>query len=471
MSIHLSVVMPVYNERHLVAESIRRVLAVDDPAVSRLDLILVDDGSTDGTRAILREIAAKHSESVSYVEHETNRGKGAAVATGVKLAEGAVTIIQDADLEYNPADFGIMLVPFLREGADAVFGSRFMPREYRKVLYYRHTLGNRLLTTLCNLVTDLNLTDLETCYKAVRTRLLQSIPIRSSDFRMEIELTVKLAKRNARIFEVPISYAGRTYYEGKKIRPRDGILALGALLRWALIDDLYKPDEYGSNILAAMSEVPRFNRWMADMVRPHVGARVLEIGAGIGNLTRQLVPRERYTASDINPLYLDHLRSFAADKPYMDVVELDVSNAEHGRRLQGEFDTVVCLNVLEHIEREADALHNIWQMLAPGGVAIILVPQNPKLFGSLDEVLDHQRRYTRRTFRDALEGVQFQVERMFDFNRMTTPGWWLNGRLLRRRHFSKVQLKLVNYFTGLFRVLDHVLPWHGVSLVAVARKS
>jgi glycosyltransferase involved in cell wall biosynthesis len=469
MAEHLSVVMPVYNERYLVHEAVQRVLAVESPLISRLDLIVVDDGSTDGTRAILRALAHRFPDRITYIEHERNQGKGAAVRTGVAHARGGVTVIQDADLEYDPRDLPRLMVPFIDKGADAVFGSRFLSGDYRRVLYYRHTLGNRLLTFLSNLLTDLNLTDMETCYKAVRTILLQSIPIRSRDFRLEPELTFKLAKRGARVFEVPISYAGRTYDEGKKIGFRDAVLAVGAMLHWWLIDDIYKPDEYGSNILVDMAGVPNFNRWMADTIRPFVGARVIEIGAGIGNLTRMLAPRDLYTVSDINPQYLRYLRNYAEEKPYLEVRSIDLTAAADFEQLSGSYDTAICLNVLEHVSDEDAALRNLRGVLAPGGRAIILVPQNPRLYTTLDEVLGHQRRYTRAGLREALGRNGFAVEKLFDFNRCTTPAWWFNGRVLKRRHFSKVQLKIVNLMTGMMRRIEPLLPWHGVSLIAVAR--
>ncbi len=471
MAEHLSVIMPVYNERYLVAECIERVLAVKSPLIERLDLIVVDDGSTDGTRDVLRALAAEHPARIDYIEHERNLGKGGAVCTGIAHARGQVTVIQDADLEYNPADLSKLMVPFVESGADAVYGSRFLTSEYRRVLYYRHAIANHVLTALCNLITDLNLTDMETCYKAVRTRLLQSIPLRSRDFRMEPELTIKLAKRGARIFEVPISYAGRTYEEGKKIGARDGLLALGAMLHWWMIDDIYKPDEYGSNILVGMSGVPNFNRWMGDFVRPYVGARVLEVGAGIGNLTRTLVPRDRYTVSDVNPHYLDFLRNYAETKPYMDVRRIDLAAGSDFQLLKGHYDTVICLNVLEHMDDERGALQNIHGALAPNGRAIILVPQNPHLFGSLDQILGHKRRYTRESLRAVVEREGFAIDGMYDFNRVTTPAWWVNGRVLKREHFSKVQLKVMNLMTGLFRRLEDVLPWHGASLIAIARRT
>lgn len=470
MKVYLSVVMPVYNERYLVAESIRRVLSVESPVISGLDLIVVDDGSTDGTREVLRQLATQYADRITYVEHPENRGKGAAVSTGVALARGEVTVIQDADLEYDPQDLPRLMVPFVQEGADAVFGSRFLSGEYRRVLYYRHAIGNRLLTAFCSLITNLNLTDMETCYKAVRTSLLQSIPIRSYDFRIEPELIIKLAKRGARVFEVPIRYSGRTYEEGKKIRLRDAFLAVGAMVHWWIIDDMYTLDKYGSTILASMAGVPRFNRWMGDVVRPLLGERVLEVGAGIGNLSRTLIPREYYTVSDINPHYLDYLGNFTDGKPYMDVRRVDLACEEDFLPLAERYDTVLCLNVLEHVTDERQALRNIRAALEPGGQAVILVPQGPRLYGTLDQVLGHARRYTNETLRMALEAAGFEIAQIFDFNRVTTPFWWLNGRVLQRRHFGRVQLKTVDLLIWLFRRLEKILPWPGVSLIAVARR-
>ena len=471
MAEHLSVIMPVYNERYLVAESVQRVLAIKSPLISRLDLIIVDDGSTDGTRPLLRQLAAEHPDRITYIEHEQNGGKGAAVVTGLAHAQGSVTVIQDADLEYNPQDLPRLMVPFVELGADAVFGSRFVSSEYRRALYFRHTLGNRAITLLSNLLTDLDLTDVETCYKAVRTELLRSIPIRSRDFRIEVELTFKLAKRGARIFEVPISYAGRTYEEGKKIGVRDAVLALGAMMRFWLNDDTYQPDEYASNILVDLLAVRQFNNWLCDTIRPFVGARVLELGAGIGNLSANLLPRDRYTVSDLNPHHLRYLNNFAEAKPYMDVCRVDLAQADDFAPLRGRYDTVIAINLLEHMTDEGGALDNVRTVLEPGGRAIILVPQNPHLFGSLDEVLGHQRRYTAEQLRAVLQSHGFSIEHLFDFNRITTPGWWLNGQVLRRRHFGRVQLRLVDRLTWLFRRLEPILPWHGASLIAVAQRA
>src|SRR4030095_8315749 len=244
------------------------------------------------------------------------------------------------------------------------------------------------------------------------------------DFRFEVEITFKLAKRRARIFEAPIRYLPRSYEEGKKIRARDGLLALLAMIRYSLIDDLYREDEYGAHILAELERARRFNLWMGNTLRPDVGDRLLEIGAGIGNLTNQFIPRELYVASDINPNYLHYLRSYSFGKPYLRVMEIDADNPAHFRDLEQQFDTVLMLNVLEHVPDAHKALCHLWSALEPGGCAIILVPQHPTLYGALDAALEHRERYTEAGLRQALTAAGFRIETVFDFNRFSAPGWW-----------------------------------------------
>ena len=223
----LSLVMPAFNEEATIARSLERCLA--QPFV--LEVIVVDDGSTDKTVAILEAI---DDPRVRVIQHPSNRGKGAAIRTGITAATGDYVGIQDADLEYDPADLGKLLVPLDQGLADAVYGSRFMSNDYHRVLYYWHSVGNRLLTTASNMLTNINLTDMETCYKVFRRELIQSIPLEEDRFGFEPEITVKLAKRNVRIYEVGISYAGRTYAEGKKIGWKDGVSAIRCLVKYRL---------------------------------------------------------------------------------------------------------------------------------------------------------------------------------------------------------------------------------------------
>ena len=218
----VSVIMPVFNEVSTIGEIFRRVRAA--PVDAELEMVVIDDFSTDGTRDILKALAAGSSD-VRLVLQARNQGKGAAVRAGIEHATGDVVIIQDADLEYDPRDFPALLRPIVEQRADIVFGNRFHGGEHR-VLYYRHFLANRFLTTVCNLLTDLNLNDMEVGYKAFRMAVLKQLRLRANRFDIEPELVIRSAMLGARIYEVPIAYHGRTYAEGKKIGWKDGVVAL-----------------------------------------------------------------------------------------------------------------------------------------------------------------------------------------------------------------------------------------------------
>ena len=224
----LSVIIPCFNEVKTLNELLA---AVKECGVENLEIIIVDDCSTDGTRELLKNL---NDDSIKVLYHDFNKGKGAALRTGFKSATGDICIVQDADLEYDPKEFPLLLDPIIKNKADVVFGSRFQSGRPHRVVYFWHRIGNGVLTLLSNFFTDLNLSDMETCYKAFRTEVIKSIDIKENRFGFEPEITAKISKMDLRIYEVGISYYGRTYDEGKKIGWKDGVRAIYCILKYNL---------------------------------------------------------------------------------------------------------------------------------------------------------------------------------------------------------------------------------------------
>jgi glycosyltransferase involved in cell wall biosynthesis len=466
----LSILMPVYNERTVVERSVSLVLTAPLPEHMDRELVIVDDCSTDGTWDILQRLAQAYPE-IRLFRHEKNSGKGAAVRSAVAHALGDFSIIQDADLEYDPAEYPRLLQPLLDGHADAVFGSRYLAGEQTRVLPFWHSMINKGLTLVSNMFCNLNLTDMETCYKVFRTDLLKSVPIRSDRFGFEPEITMKSAKRKFRIYEVPISYHGRTYEEGKKIGWKDGIKALGVVLKFWLIDDLYAAP-YGRGVLNNLTGTPQYLSWLAHRVRPHLGDSVLEIGAGIGNIAGRLMARRLlYVAAEKDPLHLHALRNRFLRTPNVLVQQLDPENPAGLASLAESFDTVLCLNVLEYLEDPPAVLWSLRRTLKPNGTLVVLTPQGSGLFGSLDRRLGHRRRYNAREARALLEAAGFQVETLYQFNKAGTLPWWIYGKLFGSRNINKAVLKIFDKTVWLWRRIDGLLPWPGLSLIVVAREN
>src|SRR2546423_1582246 len=466
----LSILMPVYNERTVVERCISGVLTAPIPENMDRELVIVDDCSTDGTYSILERLAAAFPQIRLY-RHPKNRGKGAAVRTAIDLATGDFALIQDADLEYDPSEYPRLLKPLLDGHADAVFGSRYLSGEQSRVLPFWHSMINKGLTLVSNMFCNLNLTDMETCYKVFRTDLLKSIPIRSDRFGFEPEIVMKSAKRKLRIYEVPISYHGRTYEEGKKIGWKDGLKAFGVIFKFWVIDDLYAPP-YGRGVLNNLTGTPQYLSWLAIKLRPHIGDEVFEVGAGIGNLTSRLMARRLvYVAAEKDPVYLHALRNRFLRTPNVVVQRIDPEVSRDLAGLENCFDTVLCLTLFEQLEDPERVLSFLHGTLKPNGVVVILVPNAPALYGTLDRSLGHKRRYSEASARGLLESQGFNVETAYSFNKIASPAWIAYSKMFGAGNIGKLVLKIFDKSVWFWRRVDGLMPWPGLSLIVVGRKN
>ena len=462
----LSVLMPVFNEEATVSHAIGRVLR--SPISLAIEIIAVDDGSKDDTWEILQSWA-KRDRRVRAVRHANNRGKGAAIRTAIEHMTGDVAVIQDADLEYDPADYPQLLEPILSGKADAVFGSRFVGHP-RRVLYFWHTLANKILTLAANVINDLNLTDMETGYKVIRADILRRLHLSSRKFTIEPELTCRLAQLGARIYEVPITYAGRTYAEGKKIGAWDGVQALCALWYYRWWDNRVSRDD-GWATLEAVGRASVYNHWIVEQASPFLGRRLLEAGAGIGNLSRLLTRREALVLLDYDPQYVEMLEARFVGREGVKVRKGNLNDASlyHDLKLEN-LDSILCANVLEHLPEDEKVLHGFFEALQPGGRCVLVVPASRRLFGSLDRALGHFRRYEGDHLRRKLETAGFRVIHQRAFNRVGAAAWFVSGRILRRTRLSPGQMRLFNALWPLLRLFDHLLPTPCLSWLIVGEK-
>jgi SAM-dependent methyltransferase len=430
--------MPSFNEAATIETVIRRVL--ESPYVQ--ELIVVDDGSTDDSVAIVRAI--DDPRVVLFVQ-PVNLGKGAALRRGFEAATAPYVIVQDADLEYDPRQYATVIGPLLAGDADVVYGSRFLSGEPHRVLYYWHAVGNRLLTTTSNMFTNLNLTDMETCYKAFRREVIQSVVIEEDRFGFEPEITAKVAAAGWRVYEVGISYSGRTYSEGKKIGWRDGIRAMYGIVRYSSAwrqlrsaidrapDRSVPPAEFDdsdaelSTVLSTLEEADNYADWVYSLVQPHLGPRVLEIGAGHGELTERLRRNARVTATDLSKRCVDELAARFEGCDDVEVLQADV--AALGRTGQ-QFDSVVLINVLEHIDDDVGALAELRALLAPGGRLCVFVPAFEGLYSDFDRRIGHRRRYRRSGLARVFDDAGLEVVDLRYVNTVGALAWWLFSRQL-----------------------------------------
>ncbi len=480
----LSILIPVYNERPSLRsfwEMMKRAPVRSLDGITAVQIVVVDDGSNDGTAELLRELTAQPfrfetglKAEVDFIASEENHGKGHAVRLALEASSGDYVVIQDSDLEYTPDDYPALLEPLTRGVADAVYGSRFSGNS-RRVLLFWHSLANKILNVLCNVLLDLNLTDFGSGCKAFRGDFARSLKLTSKRFGIEAELTARIAHARARLYEVSVRYIGRTYDEGKKIRLTDGLAVPFHILRFSLFDrEPFRPSiRQTLTALDSSSDqiyAPALHRAFEACETEKNWPSILEIGAGTGNLTKWLVGKGKVTATDLSPEFVHTLqRRFS----YFDETKARVWDASQPAwKGAGNYDYIVAFNVLEHLEDDRGALKTWTSLLGENGKLIILVPHNQKFFCPLDTAVGHYRRYSRRELIEKAEAAGLTVRKSFYFNFLGVLGWWVNGILLQRSQLNEGSVKLYALVKRFIWPIERFLEqYYGLSVVIVAEPS
>jgi SAM-dependent methyltransferase len=458
--------MPVYNESRTLDSIIARVLGA--PVEAEIELICVDDGSVDNSWQVL-QAWADADPRVKVLQHSVNRGKGAAIRTAIDHMSGDIALVQDSDLEYDPSDFPGLIGPIVDGRADAVFGSRFAASPERRVLLYWHSLGNKLLTWLTNVLNDLNLTDMETCYKAVRADVLRNLRLQSERFGIEPEIATRLAQWGARIYEVPISYHGRGYIEGKNIGWRDGLQAIWLLFKYRFVDTRFS-SRSGHETLESMAVGKSVSRWTMDQFEPHLGDNVLEAGTGIGNLTRHLLRKKRLVGVDVDPFYVQTLDRRWGQFANVEIIEGDLQDPNLYEKLgPATFDSVLCVNVVEHLDHPELSMEGFGRVLRPGGAAIILVPAHQWLYSRVDRAIHHRQRYEKHQLVALIDASGLLVESVFEFNRFGVLGWTFN-KVTGSTSIRRWQARAFSILLPIAKSVERFRFLPGLSLIAIARK-
>lgn len=463
----LSILMAAYNEEETLRSCVAAVLASPLPDGLARELVIVNDGSKDATWEVMQELEKQHAGIIRIFQQPHNMGKGAAIRRAISEMSGDLAIFQDADLEYDPNEYSKILAPILDGRAEVVFGSRFAGAE-RKVLLFWHTVVNKFLTLLSNMLNDTNWTDMETCYKAFTATALKSMPLFSNRFGIEPEITAKVALNRFRMFEVPINYNGRGYEEGKKINWKDGVAALWFIFKYRFSSKYCDP---GKVTLDAIEQAPKFNRWMYESVKPWLGKRVAELGCGRGNLSNFFRRHETVLLTDYRDDYLDPLRAKWGLKRNLSFSKLDMSvRDDYAVLTRFAPDSVVFLNVLEHIEDDRAVLKNLFDHVPSGCRLVILVPFGMKLYSEFDKELGHFRRYEKGELDGKMKDAGFNVEHQFYFNKAGKLAWFFANTLGKRTKLTPLQLRIYNFLTPAFKIWDKIAPGTGLSTVAICRK-
>ncbi len=454
----LSIIIPVYNEINTILEMIRLVREEKH----KKEIIIVDDCSTDGTRELLREIK---DNNIKILFNDVNRGKGYGIRKALDYVTGDIIIIQDADLEYYPDEYEILIEKIIQNKADVVYGSRFIGGAHRVFNFY-HYMGNLVINTIANILLDANFTDLMTCYKAFRSDVLKSLKLEADGFGIETEITAEIFKRKYRVYEVPISYNGRTYEEGKKIRWTDFFTCLYWLLR-----SVIRGVDVGEDILLKMTIMKNNNSWIYRKIEPFLGKKILELGSGMGAISKYLVSKNRrVTLTDINKKYATYLERRFIGNPHVEVKNIDILNIDTVFS-EEEFDTIVGINILEHIKHDTETIKRLKRVLIKEGKLVLLVPAHKSLFGKLDGKLNHFRRYSRYELESKLKNESFFIEKIEFMNFLGAVGWFVNFKLLRRKRMSKLIVQIFDALIPFIAFIERFVKFpFGLYILCIARK-
>mgnify|MGYP005857953713 CR=1 FL=1 len=458
----LSVIIPCYNE----ALTIEDVISEVKKQPYRKEIIIVDDGSDDSTPNILKNIKSDEMNEIKVIRCHKNMGKGAAVCKAFNYLTGDTIIIQDADLEYSPSDYPVLLEPLLSGKADVVYGSRFLGT--RRAIYFTNYIANLLFSFSMNLIYGSTLTDVATGFKAFKKYVLDEIqPLSAKDFSFEIEFTARILQRKFSIYEVPISYWGRTYEEGKKINWKHGLKIFWWICKTSSKKDSLPLGKENENFRSAMN----YKKWLYnDNIKPSVGKRVMEIGSGTGNISRFMIGRETLILSDISDYYLRHLRAQFRETSKLRIIKYNVLDEPPDLVKKINIDTVVAVSVIEHVQDDLKALKNINKILINGGKAIIHVPLFETLYGSIDSSLGHFRRYSVKEIKEKMELCGFEVERLKSFNPLGIPLWFFLGKIMKAKYVPK-SFSLLSEISSIFiKRVSQYLPDIGFELTVVGRK-
>ncbi|MBX3413390.1 MAG: glycosyltransferase [Pirellulales bacterium] len=456
--------MPIYNERWTLAEIVRRVLA--SPVDLEIELVAVDDCSSDGSWELLQQLATADAR-IRPFRHAVNLGKGGAIRTAMDHMTGDLALVQDADLEYDPCDYPQLLEPLTAGLADAVFGSRYLGTP-RSANHLWHTLVNRFLTVTSNLFTGLNLTDMETCYKLVRTDILRRLKIQAKTFTFEPELTSRLAQWGARIYEVPVRYEGRSLLEGKKIRPIDGVKALWEIFRSAMLDPQFTSDLTHYE-LTARQNARAEQKALAAEVAPHVGRRVLDVSAGQSSLGTRMLSRDHVVLADSRGEYVESLRRRFAVRENTSIEQADLfHDADLARWQQGRFDTVLCGDLLERVDDDRAALARLATILPEHGHLVVTALGGP--LTAADQALGRRRRYTLAELSARVEEAGFEVVQTHESGKLSALLTRALGIFSEPGVPSPRQVAWNDRLLPLTRWTDRVLPSAGSRLTVVGRR-